>query len=69
MQGGDRLQGGGTAYGLYAHGTNGRYQQLYGADYQDPALYDAVINVDERCRDANFNKVVRSLPVSEWQLR
>jgi len=38
-----------------------RYQQIYGCDYQEPLLYDAVINVDQRCREVNFSKVVASL--------
>lgn len=35
-----------------------RYRQLYGYDYRDETLYDAVINVDERSREVNFAKVV-----------
>jgi hypothetical protein len=38
-----------------------RYKALYGFDYREGALYDKVINVDERSREANFGKVVASL--------
>ena len=40
---------------------SGRIKQLYGYDYREQGLYDAVINVDDRCRDTNFSKVRQSL--------
>lgn len=44
-----------------------RYKEIYGFDYRDEALYDDVINVDERDRDVNFAKVVSSLQMLSYK--